>query len=406
MYMDNKRRLPRIIATCAARITSVELYAVIPFSELQKQGLCEFRYKDEMFLQLADIAWCDILFIVRGASFYSVWAAQWAKKHERIVLGYWDDNFLCIPNYSLTYPYYSSPEVQSNISALFKLVDAFFSPNTKLAAKLTALHGNEVKVLPVIQGAEGLEPPKARDIQVPIVGYSGGPDHIRILNSLLGPVITEVAGTRANFKVHIVGPKPDFIGRVPVTTEYTRYISNYYDYLAFAANLGWAIGLAPQIDNEFTTYKTYIKFLEYTHIGCAGIYTKIEPYVGVIEDDINGLLVPNEVEAWSDAILRLLKDPELRFKILSNAYEFVQRHHNRKVVTEKYANALAPFLSHRAPGISKTYLLWSNQVYRFGGVYKGGTEYIRTYGIYGIRRFLRRAPRYLFSLLRQRLRGN
>jgi hypothetical protein len=131
-----------------------------------------------------------------------------------------------------------------------------------------------------------------------------------------------------------------------------------------------------------------------------GYTPKLEPYVSVIEDGVTGLLVPNEVQAWSDAILWLLKDPELRFKILSNAYEFVQNHHNRKVVAEKYANALAPFLSHLAPGISKTYLLWSNQVYRFGGVYKGGTEYIRTYGI---RRFLRRAPGYAFFLIKQKV---
>lgn len=219
---------------------------------------------------------------------------------------------------------------------------------------------------------------------------------------MVGPVIAEVAATEANFKVHIVGPKPDFIGKLPVRTEYTGHIANYYDYLTFASKLKWDIGLAPQMDSEFTTYKFYNKLLEYTNIGCAGIYTKIEPYVGVIEDGVTGLLVPNEVEAWRDAILRLLKDPELRFKITSNAYEFVQSHHNKDVVAEQYAAALAPFLSYRAPQVSKTYLLWSNPVHMFNGVYKVGTEYIR---IHGIRRFLRRATGYAISLLRQRLRA-
>jgi glycosyltransferase involved in cell wall biosynthesis len=398
--MENNRR-PRIMVTCGARIPSVELGGIIPLSELQKQGLCEFRYKDEPFLYPGDIGWCDILWIFRGSSSQCVWAGQWAKKHGRIILGYWDDNFLAIPEYSLTYPYYSSLVVKANIERLFKLTDAFFSPNPKLAAKLGAIHGREVRILPGVHGAERFEPPKKTQGQTPVVGYSGGQDHIRILNSFVGPVISEVAGTGANFRVHIVGPKPDFIGKLPVETEYTAPIRDHYDYLSFASRLEWDIGLAPQWESEFTTYKFYNKFLEYTHIGCAGIYTRIEPYLGVIEDGVTGLLVPNEVAAWRDAILRLLKDPDLRFKIASNAYEFVQAHHSRKVVAERYAEALAPFLSYRAPQLGKAYLFWSNRVYSFRGLYNVAREYIR---MHGIRRFLRRAPPYAFSLLRRRLR--
>jgi len=231
------------------------------------------------------------------------------------------------------------------------------------------------------------------------VGYSGGPDHIRILNSFVGPIIAEVAETAASFRVHVIGPKPDFIDTLSVRTEYTGHMANYYDYLAFASRLEWDIGLAPQVENEFTTYKTYIKLLEYAHIGCAGIYTRIEPYVGVIEDGITGLLVPNEVGAWRDAILRLLKDPELRFRIASNAYEFAQSHHSRKVVADRYQEALTPFLSYRAPAISKAYTIAADLAGRPKRLWQMGMEYITVYGVSYV---LRRVPRYLFRLLRQR----
>jgi hypothetical protein len=240
------------------------------------------------------------------------------------------------------------------------------------------------------------EPPKKRTNQPPIVGYSAGPDHRRILNSFVGPVIAEVAQTEANFKLHIVGPKPDFTGKLPVRTEYTGYIPNYYDYLAFASGLQWDIGLASQWESDFTTYKFYNKFLEYTHIGCAGIYTKIEPYVGVIEDGVTGLLVPNEVAAWRDAILRLLKDPDLRFKIASNAYEFAQSHHSRKVVAEKYKQTLAPFLSYRAPAVSKAYAISRDLADRPGRMCRTGIEYVKAYGFWYA---LHYAPRYLLRLL-------
>ena len=387
------------MVTCWSRAPSAELGAIVPLSELQKQGLCEFRYKDEILLSPADIAWCDILFIVRGTSSQHVWAAQWAKKHERIVLGYWDDNFLAIPEYSLIYGYYSSSRVKANIDTLFRLTDAFFSPNTKLATTLATLHGRDVKILPVLQGAERVEPPSPRKDGPSVVGYGGGQDHIKILNSLVGPVIAEVARTGADFRVHVVGPKPDFIGKLPVETKYTPSIPDYYSYLAFASKLEWDIGLAPQWDSEFTTYKFYNKLLEYAHIGCAGIYSKLEPYSLVIQDGVTGLLVPNEVAAWRDAILRLLKDPELRFKIASNAYEFVRKHHNRKTVAEQYKETLAPFLAYRAPALGDAYVFSRDLAGGPGCLWRIAVEYVRVYGFWYV---LRRSPGYLFRLLGRR----
>src|SRR4030042_1250088 len=392
-------RLPRIMATSGARIPSVELGAIVPLSEMQRQGLCEFRYKEEILISPTDIAWCDVLLIVRGASSESTWAARWAKRHERIVLCYWDDDLLGIPDYSSAHRYYANRKIRANIDTLFRLADAFLISSSKLAAKLSVLHGREVKILPGVHGTERFEPPKRRTAQLPIVGYSGGPDHIGILHSFIGPAIGEVAQTGASFKVHVVGPKPDFLGKLPVETEYTPSIPDYYDYLAFASKLEWDIGLAPQREREFTTCKFYNKLLEYTHIGCAGIYTRTEPYVGVIEEGVTGLLVPNEVQAWRDAIVRLLKDPELRVKIASNAYEFAQSHHSRKVVVAQYAKALGSFLGYRAPTLGKLYLIASDLAGGPGRLWRIGMEYIK---VYGFRYVLRRGPPYLFRLLRQR----
>ena len=388
------------MAISAAMIPSVELGAIIPLSELQKQGLCVFKYKDEIYLSLDDIVWCDILLIIRGASSQSVWAAREAKNLDRLVLGYWDDDFLSIPRHNLNYGYYSSPEVKENINTLFKLTDTFFCPNPKLADKLSSIHGSEVKVLPGVLGSEALRQPKLRNNHPPIIGFAGSVVYVSQLDSLLGPAIAAAAATSNDFKVHIIGTKPNFIGRLPVETVYTQHMPNYYDYLDFASQLNWDIGLAPQVDDEFANCKFYNKLLEYTHIGCAGIYSKIELYTQVIQDGITGLLVENQIEAWRDAILRLLKDPELRFKIASNAYEFVQSHHSRAVVAEQYAAALAPFFSYRAPSVGKKYIIANDTVDRLVRLWRMGTEYLKVYGFW---RLIRAAPRYLLSLIRGRI---
>ena len=392
------------MVTCAARIPSVELGAIIPFSELQKRNLCTFQYKDEISLSPGDIAWCDILFIMRGTSPRSVWAAQEAKKLGRLVLSWWDDDLVDIPAFSLSYQHYSSPEVKKNINILFQLSDAFFSPSPILAANLSHLQVAVVNVinsnvLPEPMGARHLKPFRQQSQHIPVVGFSGSLDHRKQLDSLLGPALA-AAATSTNFKVHIIGPKPNFIDKLPVKTIHTQYMQNYYDYLTFASKLNWDIGLAPQVDDEFTNCKYHVKLLEYTHIGCAGIYSKVDLYSGVIVDGITGLLVDNEVTAWEDAIVRLLKDPELRFKIASNAYEFVQSHHNREIVSEKYAAVLGPFLRHRAPTIRKTYTSRSILPNKFKQLYTRSAENIK---IHGMKHYLWVAPRYLFFIVRQSL---
>ncbi len=400
LYTVRRRHMPNFLVTCTDRTPSAELGAIIPLAELQKRGLCLFRYKNELNLSLADIAWCDILLVVRGGiSPLSSHYTEKAKELGRKVLCYWDDDLLGIPEYSLIYPYLSIREVKENLLNHIRTADAFFTPSPKLADKLSAIRGDEVKVLPVPCGLETIRPPQFRDT-TPVVGYAGGPDHLRLLNSFLVPVLAATTAVNHNFRAHIIGPKPDELDGLPVATIYTPHISNYYDYLAFESKLSWDIGLAPQWEHEFTTYKFYNKLLEYAHIGCAGIYTKIEPYTAAIQDGITGLLVPNEIDAWRDAIIRLIKDPDLRYRIARNAYDFVIANHNRDAVAEGYAQALAPFLNYKAPPVSRAYLVTVGFADKFTSFWQFGMKHIKTYGLWYV---LRRAPGYLLRMLARRL---
>jgi glycosyltransferase involved in cell wall biosynthesis len=379
------------MVTCAAKLPSVELAAIIPLSELEKRNLCSFRYKDEVSLSLDDIIWCDILITIRGTSARTIWAVQEARKLNRVILGYWDDDFLSVPTHNPNHAYYSSPEVQNNISILFSLIDKFFSPNPKLAIKLSNIHGNTVGVLPGVLGTPTLNKKEHNKNQLPIVGFAGSIVYNEHLDQLIGPAL-EILAKETDFQVHVIGAEPQFIGKLPIQTIQTKYFSDYQEYLAITANLNWDIGLAPQIDCEFTKHKFYNKLLEYTYIGCAGVYSKLEPYSSVVIDGITGLLVENKVDAWKDAILRLINDPELRIKIYTNAYEFVRTHHSRDVVTSEYITALAPYLSHRAPKVSKRYIALQKPSYCVTSLWETGREYAK---IYGIRRLLIRGPRYI-----------
>jgi len=397
--MNGDVRLPRILITCCGRIPSVELGFILPFSELQKQGFCIFKYKDELHLSPFDIAWCDSIFIVRGASSESVWAAEHAKRFGRMVLGWWDDDFLSIPTYSLSYSYYSSKIVKKNINTLFKLCDYFFSPSPRLAAKLSSILGKEVRVLPGAQWVERSEPIGKNRNTIPIVGFAGSQDHLAMLNTLVGPVIAAVADAHADFKVHVVGPKPDFLGKLAVETIHTPYIDNYSEYLDFASKLEWDIGLAPLRDIEFTKHKYPNKLMEYSYIGCAGVYSRVEPYASVIQDGVTGLLVENQVNLWRDAIVKLLSEPQLRLRISKSAYEFVRCNYDRQSVADRYADILVPLWKYRAEkvnGFSGINLRCSV----VDKVYRRYSDYFQTLGL---RRFVIAALKKPFRVLQGRL---
>jgi glycosyltransferase involved in cell wall biosynthesis len=395
--MNRQNELPRIMVSCASRIPSVELGAIIPLAELQTRKLCVFAYKNEDCLTIQDIAWCDILFLVRAASYRSVWAARKAKDLGRLVLGYWDDGLDVVPNRSQHYTHYSSPEIQSNILTLFGLTDNFFSPSPKLAARLSEKSGRQALVLPVPLGVEKLRPPGRTTRLNSTVGYATSPDHTRDMNFLLIPAVKQVAESGINFRFHVIGPEPKFTSGTNLETIFTPYIKDYRKYENLASNLEWEIGLAPQFNDEFAAYKFHNKLLEYTHIGCAGIYSNIDIYSEVIQDGITGILVNNRIEDWKEAILRLLKDPELRFRIAANAYEYIQSRHNRNLVAEGYFAALAPFLAKRAPSVRKSYVVTLGLASGITLKWRQSKDYMK---VRGLKRFIVTTVRYGLSSIR------
>jgi glycosyltransferase involved in cell wall biosynthesis len=383
--INNKNDMPHILITSAQRTASDELGAIIPLSAIQQQDLCTIKYKEDRYLTFEDIAWCDILFVVRGCSSHSLRAAKEAKKHGRLVLGYWDDDLLNIPEDSLSYAFISAPEIRNNISSLFKLTDEYFSPNQKLVSRFTSVYKAKAHILI----PPWIEIRSDKNIltngKQPVVGFAGSLDNIAIWDLFLNPVINEVASKNVDFKLQIMGPRPYCMGKLPVENTYIPYIYNYYDYLAFSSHLHWDIALAPQIKNEFNTYKYHNRFLESTQIGAAGIYSKTEPYTLVIQDGITGLLVEDDTEAWTESILRLLKDSDLRHKIAGNAFEYVNSSYNLTIVAQQYAASLEPFLKYKAPKVNKyyytTYNIINNKFLNKSSYYVRLINHIKLYGI-------------------------
>lgn len=99
-----------------------------------------------------------------------------------------------------------------------------------------------------------------------------------------------------------------------------------YEYKKFAEdvdNLDAAIGIAPLVHNQFNDSKSALKFLEYSAIGLAGVYSNVTAYNQTVEAGVTGLLSASQDE-WEKNISLLIDDDEYRRAIATNAQQEVQ----------------------------------------------------------------------------------
>lgn len=85
-------------------------------------------------------------------------------------------------------------------------------------------------------------------------------------------------------------------------------------------------GIAPLAGGPLNESKSMLKFLDYSALGIAGIFSKVGPYKK-ISNYQNGIVIENNNENWHNALTELIQDKELRRKIACNAVQHVKREH-------------------------------------------------------------------------------
>jgi hypothetical protein len=97
--------------------------------------------------------------------------------------------------------------------------------------------------------------------------------------------------------------------------------------LWFTSRVHWDIALAPLEDTLFNQCKSDIKFLDYSAIGAAGVYSRVAAYASSVQHKETGWLAENEVGAWETALEELISNDQLRMQLAQQAtwYLFSRR---------------------------------------------------------------------------------
>ncbi len=139
--------------------------------------------------------------------------------------------------------------------------------------------------------------------------YHGTAAHRREIEWLL-PIVREVqdALPQANFEIAGGDAVRMMFKGIPRASVCPPL--GWPQYLARTMNHRKLLGLAPCLDSSFNRARSHVKLFDITRTGAAGIYSRLEPYAGVVQDGKTGWLCENRQADWVALILRCLRDAE------------------------------------------------------------------------------------------------
>jgi glycosyltransferase involved in cell wall biosynthesis len=158
------------------------------------------------------------------------------------------------------------------------------------------------------------------------IGYMGGTSHLPDLAIIKDPLLkisNELKG-KIEFDFFGVDPGP-VIGNIPDVNVTPYYSNDYPLFASFFQRRQADIFIAPLREIVFNQCKSPLKFFEYSAIGAPTVFSKMLPYLGVVQDGFDGFLAGNSDE-WFEKIRQLVLDPELRFEMAQNAQSTIREH--------------------------------------------------------------------------------
>jgi len=334
----------------------VEYERMIPTVELTLKTIQGFCHKFNCFLVIKrtnqitsqDIKDCDVVISIRGDSSLSKRIAKYARKNGRKFILMIDDDLLHLPISNLRFSMR-----KKQLRQIISLSDIVYTDNILLAkeyaemssGKRYAIVKGEVNSNEIIEfDRNGNQEEKVRII------YAAGEKHVKLFNKYILPVMPML---REKYKKKV---SFTFIGVRPDLTEFEedmdiRYIKSmpFEEYRKFMKSNRFDIGLAPLEEDHFHKRKYFNKYLEYAMHGICGLYSKSEPYIFAVDNEINGLLCENNREAWEQAFCRLIEDRQLRNKCIINSQNNLREVFTSEKIYRSMYEEMPELTNHSAP---------------------------------------------------------
>lgn len=187
-------------------------------------------------------------------------------------------------------------------------------------------------------------PKTVKDAEPISICYVGSASHSPDIE-MIAPVLQKVLqkfGNKVTLTFWGVKP-PDSLISLDTVKWIDQSVRSYATFIECMSSLDIDIAIAPLKDNEFNRCKSHIKFLEYSAMGAAGVYSDLPPYNTVVHHGKNGMLA-NSSEDWLNCISSLIESQKMRTDLAIAAQETL----NEKWLMPKQKSVFQQLFTHLA----------------------------------------------------------
>jgi glycosyltransferase involved in cell wall biosynthesis len=280
-----------------------------------------------------------------------------AKHYGRKVIVDIDDNYLSIREDNPAFKHYDIGQKERYyLGAFLSLADGLVVSTEPL--KEAYQHVNpKIDVLPNCNDTQDWPSPKKWDDGKIRIGYAGSVTHNSDLELVWEP-LKEILQKYPHVEFEMLGAAPkdqwDKIKKkfrsVRGKVKFHLGTPSWQGYPELLASMGWDIGIAPLIDDEFNRGKSHIKWMEYAMMEMPTVASKTYPYfmdiqdTKTIEHEKTGLLCETK-EDWINSLTRLIEDESLRNTLAENAYKHIKDNWQWKQHAHKWASVINKYLN-------------------------------------------------------------
>jgi len=349
-FNSSRTVIPKILAILPALIPSSIILVVEPLLYFNKLRKAEIRVRLENFyVRSSDMEWADLIVFCRNTEPANDGVLEQILALNKPYIYELDDNFFELSVDSPEGKYHRAPERIAQLEKYIKnasLVRVYSHPLELHIKKYTA-NGRFLKA-PVNLLAIPAVSPNRSSQKLKLVFSTSRTISDDLSNIFVKDVIRIINEFGNAIEFHFWGFVPEELKRFP-SVKFHRFMPNYQKYMRKMYGQGYDIGLAPMKNDAFHNSKTNNKFREYGACWIAGIYSNSEVYSNCVEDGLTGLLVSNAEGEWYQAIVRMLKDVEMRKAIQMQARAIVEKEYSLDIFAEILLNDINSVLREFAP---------------------------------------------------------
>lgn len=276
----------------------------------------------------SDLCWCDFCLALRPNSIYSASISKLSGNGSFQYIVSLDDDILKLSS--------NHPECwRSKYTTIcLRNAQALLSPNPLIIKDYACKYN----LRPILADAhidkDELKLGK-REGKLKII-YPAGADHLPLFMKYIAPILKPLYEEFPNqIDFTTIGVHPDK-SLFPEEDSFHYFDSMpYQSYQKFMANNHFDVGIAPLEKDPFQARKYFIKYIEYSKYGIAGLYSDTEPYTFAVRDGDNGILVKDDFTAWLDTFRRILLGSINLENIVRRSQEDIVSNYSVESVAEK-----------------------------------------------------------------------